>query len=251
LSRTRSNISSERAVAIVRSAEKRGVTLKLMGGLAIALHCHGPHSEHLRDYMDVDLFGLKRELQDIHALLHEMGFMPDLEYNRQFSANEQDRLKFNDQNSNESIDVFLDMFRMQHVIDFRDRLHLGGLTIPLTDLFLTKAQNTKLAPKDVTDIIALLEDHAVAHGEGEELLNVNYIAELCSDDWGLWKSVTDNLIKVRKLVDYDNYTSVRKPELLAKVASILDGIASRDKTFRWKLRSQVGEKLKWYMEVEE
>jgi hypothetical protein len=48
--------SNEEAQRIVRTAEKRGVTLRLIGGLAIGFHCHGPHSTHLREYNDIDVF---------------------------------------------------------------------------------------------------------------------------------------------------------------------------------------------------
>jgi hypothetical protein len=153
--------------------------------------------------------------------------------------------------SNESIYVFLDKLRMEHVLDFRKRLYLGSLTIPLTDPFLTKVQNARLAAKDMTDIIALLEDHAVADSDGQELLNSSCIAGLCSDDCGLWKSPTDNLYKVSKLVEHGSSPTTEKPELPAKLASIRETIGSRGKTPRWKLRTRVGERVQLYLDVEE
>jgi hypothetical protein len=139
---------------------------------------------------------------------------------------------------NRDIDVFLDRFRMEHVIDFRERLHLDSLTIPLTDLFLTKVQNTKLAAKDVADTIALLEDHPLGYTDGHEVLNLSYIAELCSDDWGLWRSVTYNLSKVANLLKAGGYeTVVDEAKSLEKLASIHHAIDTKQKTLRWKLRS--------------
>jgi hypothetical protein len=80
---------------------------------------------------------------------------------------------------------------------------------------------------------------------------MNYVAGLCSDDWGLWRSVTGNLQKVGKRVESGSYPANDKSGLLAKAASIRDAIDSKDKTLRWKLRSSVGEKVQWYLDVEE
>jgi hypothetical protein len=174
----RKSFTDPAGIAIVKAAEEHGVTLRLMGGLAVALHCHLLHSEHMRSYHDIDLFGLSKEYKGIHLVLEKMGYSPKKEFN---DLRGTERLMFFDKD-NCDIDVFIDKFRMNHVIDFRERLHLDSLTIPLTDLFLTKVQNTKLAAKDVTDTIALLEDHALGYADDQEVLNLSYIAELCSDD---------------------------------------------------------------------
>lgn len=219
-----------------------------MGGLAVAVHCHAFHPQHFRGYHDFDLFGLGKESKGIHLVLEQMGYSPKIAYNDLHGA---ERLMFFDK-ENRNIDVFLDKFRMEHVIDFRERLHLDSLTIPLTDLFLTKVQNTKLAAKDVTDTIALLEDHPLGYTDGREVLNLSHIAELCSDDWGLWRSVTYNLSKVANLLKDGGYeTVVDKPKSLEKLASIRHVIDTKQKTLRWKLRSQVGERVQWYFDVEE
>ena len=235
------------AITIVKAAEEHGVTLRLMGGLAVAFHCHLAHSEHARSYHDIDLFGLRRESGSIQLIFRKLGYSPDKEFN---GLHGEERLRFRD-NENRDIDVFLDKFRMEHVIDFRSRLHLDNFTIPLTDLFLTKVQNVKLASKDVADIISLLEDHTIGYSDGQEVLNLMYVGELCADDWGLWRSVTGNLGKVAELVERGGYAVVDKPGVLGKLISIRHAIDSRNKTFRWKLRARVGEKVQWYFDVEE
>jgi len=57
------------------------------------------------------------------------------------------------------VDVFLDKFRMEQSLDFRQRLRLDDVTIPITDLLLTKLQIVELNEKDLKDIVAILEDH--------------------------------------------------------------------------------------------
>jgi hypothetical protein len=236
---------TENAILIVRTAEEQGVTLRLLGGVAVAIHCHALHPEHVRDYHDVDLFGLLKESKGIHSVMSKLGYSADIMFNALQGVN---RLKFD--KGTASVDVFLDKFMMEHVLDFRERLQLDSLTIPLTDLFLTKIQNVKLAIKDVGDIIALLEDHDVGQSDAQDLLNIDYIAGLCSDEWGLWKTVTDNLEKVNKEIERDTFVT-NKVELLKKVSSMRDAIASTEKSWRWKLRAQVGEKVKWYYVVKE
>jgi hypothetical protein len=86
----------------------------------------------------------------------------------------------------------------------------------------------------------------------QEVLNISYIAELCSDDWGLWRSVTDNLRKITELLEAGRCEAViDKPNVLGKLTSIRRLIDTQQKTLRWKLRSQVGEKVQWYLDVEE
>jgi hypothetical protein len=58
----------EEAKRIVRSAGDCGVTLRLIGGLAIRFHCHGLHSTHLREYHDIDLFGLGKQRRGIFTI---------------------------------------------------------------------------------------------------------------------------------------------------------------------------------------
>jgi len=73
------------------------------------------------------------------------------------------------------------------------RVGLDRYTIPLTDLLLTKIQVVKVNEKDLKDIVAVLEDHEVANKFDKETIDLEYIAELCSRDWGLHKSVMANL----------------------------------------------------------
>ncbi len=238
--------SSKEARKIVEVADRERVTLRLIGGLAIRFHCHGPHSIHLRTYHDIDLLGLKKESQEIFSVFQKLGYSPNHKYNFLYGAT---RLQFLDQ-KNKNVDVFLDKFQMDHTLDFRDRLNLDNLTVPVTDLLLTKLQIVKLTSKDVKDVIAILEDHEIGRSDSQELLNVNYITELCSRDWGLHKTITDNLGKIIKLTKSGSFDAKDKNKLTSKIETLRCAIEVKKKKFRWKLRSIIGEKLKWYEDVE-
>jgi len=237
----------EEAKRIIHLAEKNGVILRLIGGLAARLHCHGPHSEHLRSYHDIDIFGLSNEYKRIIYVFQELGYFPNRRYNVLYGAK---RLQFIDQASGKNVDIFLDQFQMQHTLDFRARLHLDSLTIPITDLLLTKLQNFRLALKDEIDIIAILEDHDLGDINSQEILNVTYISNLCSRDWGLYKTITVNLRKMSSQINEGLLSLMNQEELINKLETIHTNIQMGTKTFRWKLRSLLGGKVRWYKEVE-
>ena len=241
----------EEAKRIVGAAEKNGVTLRLIGGLAIRFHCHGLHSAHLRDYHDVDVFGLAKEHKGIRAVFEELGYAPNVRFNSNYGD---ERLQFLGPEHAKNVDVFLDKFRMEHTLDFRERLRLDELTIPITDLLLTKLQIDSSDPKDANDIVAILEDHEIGHSDERETVNVDYVTDLCLRDWGLFKSITSSLEDVKQIIE-DGVSvqciGMEASEFERKLDAILGSLISRKKDFRWKARGLVGEKVKWYKEVEE
>ena len=122
-----------------------------------------------------------------------------MEFNSLYGAT---RLQFISSERVKNVDVFLDKFRMQHTLDFRQRIRLDDLTIPITDLLLTKLQiEGRIEVKDVKDIVAILEDHDLGHSDDKETLNVDYMADLCSREWGLYKTVTGTLQKIRQFIE--------------------------------------------------
>jgi hypothetical protein len=202
----------------------------------------------LRAYNDIDLFGLSRQSEQISQVFHKLGYSPNAEYNFLYG---QTRLQFIDEKGRKSVDVFLDKFRMGHTLDFRRRLSLDDLTIPITDLLLTKLQVVQLSAKDVKDIIAIVEDHAIADSDGSEVLNVHRIAHQSSKDWGLYKTITQNLEKVHQLIRQEEFRVVDDRELAVRLNMIHDSIIYARKSLRWKLRSLIGARVRWYREVEE
>jgi peroxiredoxin (alkyl hydroperoxide reductase subunit C) len=241
----------EEAKKIVGAGEKNGVILRLIGGLAIRVHCHGAHAGHLREYHDIDVYGLGKERMGIKSIFEQLGYSPNEEFNA-WSLN-LGRWQFINRLQKNKVDVFLDKFRMQHTLDFSRRLQLDDFTIPITDLLLTKLQiGERLEAKDVNDIVAILEDHEVGHSDDKETLNVDYLAELCSRDWGLYKTVTGSLQKVKRSVEDGvlQCIGMEASELLLKTDAIRDAIISKNKGLGWKARGLLGERVKWYDEVE-
>jgi hypothetical protein len=237
----------EEARRILGVAEDDKVTLRLIGGLAIRFHYHGQHASHLREYHDIDVLGLANESEAIASAFRRLGYSPNFKYNLLYGGS---RLQFVDDATGKNVDVFLDKFSMDHTLDFWQRLRLDDLTIPVTDLLLTKLQMVKLARKDVKDIIAILEDNELGHKDDRETLNIDYMGELCASDWGLYKTITENLRKMNGLIDQTVPDLRERRELAAKLDAIRSSIEEAKKGIRWRIRGLIGERRRWYEPVE-
>jgi len=242
----------EEAKRIISEAEGERVTLRLLGGLAIRLHCHGKHSGHLRNYNDIDLFGFAEQREEIELFFAKHEYSPNASFN--MNSVMLGRLQFVSAKHAKSVDVFLDKLRMQHTLDFSQRIRLDDVTIPITDLLLAKLQmEGKIEARDAKDIVAILEEHELGHDDAKEILNLDYLAHLCSQDWGLYKTVTASLEKIRRVIESDvsvQCVGMEAAELMRKVDAIRDSLTSRRKGLRWRVRSLLGERVKWYTVVE-
>jgi len=235
------------AKRIIDEAEKTNVTLRLLGGLAIRVHCHGQHSSHIRAYHDTDFFGLRGQSTRIELFFKKLGYVPNPRYNYIHGYK---RLEFYDKSHNRNVDVFLDRFEMEHKLDFKSRVGLDRYTIPLTDLLLTKIQVVKVNEKDLKDIVAILEDHEVGGKSDKETIDLDYITNLCSNDWGLYKSVMANIDILESFIAGHRLVVRDEAAIMRKMKAIREAIARRPKSLRWKIRAKIGERMRWYEEVE-
>jgi len=58
------------------------------------------------------------------------------------------------------------------------------------------------------------------------------------------------LSKMVKFIEEGIFSAKDKKELVSKLETIQNDIKMKKKKLRWKLRSVIGEKAKWYKEVE-
>jgi hypothetical protein len=254
---------------IIDTGNERGVTLRLTGGLAIRHYAIDLEFAE-RDYSDIDLIGLKREVVEVGAVFEPLGYVPNHhvamatgngqlqffmpaapEDARAAGRRTHDLPVMSAVPPSDHIDVFLDAMRMDHAIDFRDRLGINTYAIDPADLFLSKLQIVNLNEKDAHDIITLCKDVYVDFHPHPGVLDLQHIAETCGADWGLYIDVMNNIDKVVDQVDdYDlsprDAARVRRTLELAQ-----DMMTEQSKTLRWKLRSRIGKRLRWYAEVEE
>ncbi|MFN2488858.1 MAG: hypothetical protein ABR529_03785 [Actinomycetota bacterium] len=239
---------ADRLLAAARTAD---VMIRLLGALAFRYHCprYGELQDRLgRVYTDIDFAGYGRDADSIRS------FFAANDYNEDgaiYVASEGSRLMFDSGTSNLHIDVFLDKLDFSHTILWRGRLESDYPTIPLAELLLEKMQIVKINEKDLIDTAMILLEHDLGDVD-EETVNVDRVAKLCAENWGLYRTVTENLDKVRQ---YAHNTEVIEPDerdgLDGRIAGALERIEQEPKSMKWKMRSRVGERVKWYQDVDE
>ena len=236
---------------IIEASEEAGVTLRVIGSLAFQMHC--PKYGYLqaalgRAYTDIDFAGYRNQTREIQELMKSLGYA---EVREVFIMSEGDRSIFNNQDSTLHVDVFYDKLDFSHVISWNDRLEVDTPTIPLAELILEKMQIFEINEKDIIDTIMLLLEHPLGDND-DEVINIERIAQLLSKDWGLWRTSTMNLEKVKQMAgNYSQLSQEDQAHVVNQVEGSLTRIDGEPKSRGWKLRARVGDRVKWYKEVDE
>ena len=225
-------------------AARTGVTLRVLGGVAVSLCCPTAHCPQLaRPYRDIDFAVRSDEGQGVSELFAAAGYEADGEFN---ALHGRHRMFFWDPQHGREADVFVDRFTMCHSFDFRQRLSLASETLPLADLLLFKLQVMETNEKDYKDAIALLADHTL-DAEG---LDADGIARFLSVDWGWWRTVTLVLDRVEAYA-HDLPGLPHRDQVEENIRALRAAIDAHPKSSRWKLRARVGERRRWYEVPEE
>ncbi len=228
----------EEGERLVRAAAERGLTVRLLGGAAVAHLCPSARRAPLaRPYKDVDLAGLRRERSELAALLGELGYDGRDEFNVLQGGR---RLLFHDSANDRQLDVVLDRFEMCHALELSDRLALGEIALGTTDLLLTKLQVRATNERDLKDAAAILLDCDV---------DVKRVAQLLASDWGWWRTATEVLDRVEAYVlvlAEDERTRVQ-----TRIEALRTAIGREPRSARWRVRALVGDRVRWYQEPEE
>jgi len=236
---------------IIEASSNAGLMLRVIGSLAFQMHC--PKYGYLqaamgRAYTDIDFAAYRKQTKEIRSLMAGLGYVE----NREVSIiSEGSRSIFENHSNNLHIDVFFDKLDFCHVISWDGRLEVDQPTIPLSEMLLEKMQIVKINEKDVVDTIMLLLEHPLGNND-QETINMAHIAKLCANDWGLWRTTTMNLDKVGKLaVGYPQLEDDQKSQVVTQVKKALEYLDAESKPMAWRLRARVGDRVKWYKEVDE
>ncbi len=232
----------DQATAVIARADEAGVQMRLMGGIAVALHSPSAnHRELKRDYADIDFVAGSVDRPVLDGLLADIGYFPDKRFN---SLHGRTRRLYFDESGSRQVDIFMSHFKMCHELPLGERLTVDSPTIPLAELFLTKAQIVELNQKDLLDLLALLADHPVGSGD-DETINADRIAKLCGADWGLAKTVTLTLDRVAEAVasESEGFDAATVRERVEQIRRAID---EAPKSMRWRARARVGERVPWY-----
>lgn len=236
---------------ILRASSDKGILMRVIGSLAFQMHC--PKFGYLqqamgRAYTDIDFAAYNSQAKQIQSLLASMGYVENREV---YIATEGERAIFDKPGTGLHIDIFYEKLDFCHTIFWKDRLEVDSPTIPLTELLLEKMQIVQINEKDVIDTIMLLLEHPLGDIDNETI-NIKRTATLCANDWGLWRTTTMNLGKVKQLAQgYTQLTAEQKTKVASQVDEILARLEREPKPLAWRLRDRVGDRVKWYKDVDE
>jgi hypothetical protein len=228
------------------AAAAADLNVRAIGGLGVALTCPSASRPPLaRPYADIDIVGHAQDRRRIADILESLGYQPDAEFNRLMGHA---RLYFWDATNSRQLDVFLDQFVMCHTIDLSSRLDQPGSALPPADLLITKLQVVETNIKDLLDILALFVDQELT--DGPEGIEMPYVEALCSDDWGLWRTLTMIAERAEAFAaEFDGFTE--QARVAAQVAQFSSRLDAAPKSRRWRMRARVGERKRRYELPEE
>lgn len=234
---------------LIDAARERQILLRAIGGLAVRVQSGDFQKFFQREYGDLDFITEDKERRKIEPFFQEMGY----ESNRQFNLlNGSKRQIYQDPNSERHVDIFVGSFEMCHKLPMNGRLHLDPVTIPLTELLLSKAQIVELNRKDALDMASILLYNETGRDDDKKI-NLDHIAQLGSQDWGLYKTTSINLKRVEDVVADENLklTKEERELILYRVRQIQQTFEEMPKSLAWQMRDKVGTRVRWYEEVEE
>ena len=235
------------ALGLARGAGEASLGLKLLGGLAVRVLCP-EFPPRLRRDQDIDFACVSKQRKKVAEYLDGAGCEPD----RRFNNLNGDRQMYFNAPSGRAIDVMVDRLSMCHVLDFRPNFDRQPVTIDAVDVLLSKLQIVELNEKDLRDIVHLLA--ALPLGGGSQTsIDTDRFCKLLGADWGWWRTVTGNLAKMEELLGErpalipDN----RVYEPVAQAGRLLELAVETPKSMKWKLRANVGDRVRWYELPEE
>lgn len=236
---------------LLRAADEAGLTLRLLGALAFARRCprHAFLQERLgRVYTDIDFAAYGKQAAPIRELLAREGYVDDPAV---FVDSGGTRVVAEHPGTGLHLDVFFDHLEFCHTVPFKGRLEIDQETIPLAEMLMQKMQIVEINEKDLIDTIMLLLEHPLGEGD-RDTINIARVAAVCAKDWGWWRTLTANLVKVRQIASsYEQLSDEDTARVASQVDLALTRIEAAPKSTGWKFRAKIGERKKWYRDVGE
>lgn len=234
-----------RAHELIEAASGTGLTMRLLGGLAVYAVAESARRPPLsRTYRDFDVAVPSKQGSSASRILIGLGFEPDKHFNALHGAR---RMIFQAPEGY-SVDVLIGAFEMCHHLDIQGGFSHNPFTIAPADLLLTKMQIVRIEPKDLADAVALLLDLSPGSQAGS-IETGRFVAPL-AEDWGFFHTVEINLGRLREFAAAmlpDSGSAV----VAERIRALEEAMEAAPKSIKWKLRARLGERVSWYDEPEE
>jgi len=235
------------ACRVIDAGRAPGVTIRALGGVAVCLQSPGNQPLLPRPLKDIDLVTVQKQGQATARLLEELGYVGEEMFNALRGSRRQ---LYHDPVNGRELDVFVGEFSMCHALPIADRLERHPYSVPLAELLLTKLQIVELNERDERDIYTLCYHHDVGEGLADGI-EADVVASLCAEDWGLWRTCKGTIERCSADIDrYDLEPAVRG-RISKRLQRLWEYVEATPKTGKWRRRSRLGERKRWYQEPEE
>jgi len=245
----------DEAATLVIEAEKKGLLLRVMGGMAIYMHSKD-YDVLWRNlarlgskvFTDIDFVAYGKQRNELLNFFQGRGYKTDPRFLYQFGKTR--HIFFGGRVP--MAEIFYDQLEMNHTVPYAGRLEHDTPTVPLGELMMQKLQVVKINEKDVKDLIVLIRAHDLGEEDREKIdLKVFDFVDMFND-WGWYYTATMNLNKIKKMAyEYPQLSQEDKMIVGQRVDKMLSYIENKPKSFKWKMRSKVGTKTMWYNPVED
>jgi hypothetical protein len=232
---------------LIDAARARGVTIRVLGGVAVYMQSPGGQPLLPRQLKDIDLVTSRKDGRATSRLLDDMQYIGDEMFNALHGSRRQ---LHHDPINGRQLDVFVGQFGMCHELPIAERLDRDPYTVPLAELLLTKLQIVQLNERDERDIYTLLHHHELT-GAGEAGIEAPIVAGLCAADWGLWRTCKGTIERCAADLDRYDLAPPARERIRERLAGLWQHIEAAPKSGKWKRRSRLGERKRWYEEPEE
>jgi hypothetical protein len=245
-----SGVALQTANEVLGAAAERDLRLKALGGIGCWLHAdeHGPEAApFLREYGDVDVVLPNGQSSKVGPLMKDLGLDPVESFNANGGSS---RRMYVSPSTGVQVDVFIGSFAMCHDVPLGDCAFepAGHRSLSVTELLLTKLQVVELSDKDANDAASLLAFHAIDADPAQ--LDGRRTARLLAGDWGLWRTVTENLRRLAERAERGALPACA-PVVAGRVEELLALIDGEKKSMKWRARAKVGDRVQWYDEPDE
>ncbi len=237
------------ALKLSAAALEKKIPFKLLGATAFIYRCPNHrelYSKFTRRLTDVDFVTYSSiDSTKIDKLLEGYGFKKQQNYI--WHASTRDLFVNND---GLLIDVFRDQLDFCHPVIFKNRLDSDLPTIELEEMVMQKLQIVEINDKDFKDLCVLFLEHDFAD-EGGKGIDGRFLAKIFAKSWGFHYTASINLNKFKRyLIKIPEITDKDRKIIRQKVNQLMELMAQEPKSLKWKLRSKIGTRMKWYKEVE-
>ena len=233
---------------LIAAATQQGLLLRVLGGVAVYLLAPDGKPRLPRRVKDIDVAVPRGSGRPTARLLQQAGYVGDQMFNALHGSR---RLLFVDPGYERHLDVFVGEFSMCHEIPLTARLDRSPLSVPPEELLLSKLQIVEATANDQSDLYSLLVQYDVGPGSGGASLDASFVAGLCGRDWGLWRTCVGSIDRLLANLESSPLDPGEAARVQARLEALRGYLEAEPKTMKWRLRSQVGDKVRWYQQPEE